>query len=121
MLTIRNITIKNKLILIIMSTCLAVLMLTAVLNLIYERKEYREEIVTSTLCYAEIVGDNCRAALAFGDAQDAEDTLKSLQAESSITFACVYSKDDKLLARYQVSGFEGSIEPPVIADRKLYV
>lgn len=113
MLTIRNITIKNKLILIIMSTCLAVLILTAILNLIYERKEYRTDIVTSTSCYAEMIGDNCRAALAFGDAQDAEETLKSLQAEPSIAFACVYSKDDKLLARYQAAGFEGSIEPPV--------
>ena len=96
-----------------MSTSLAVLILTAILNLLYERKEYRKEIVTSTLCYAEMLGDNCRAALAFGDAMDAEETLKSLQAESSITFACVYTKEDKLLAQYQVAGFKGYIEPPV--------
>ncbi|MBN2588402.1 MAG: HAMP domain-containing protein [Sedimentisphaerales bacterium] len=88
-------------------------MLTAILELIYERKESRKEIVTSTLCYAEMIGDNCRAALAFEDAQDAEETLKSLQAESSIEFACVYTKEDRLLAQYQSSGYKDSVEPPV--------
>ena len=109
----QNITIKNKLILIIMTTCLATLLLAGISELLYERREYRKEIIISTSCYAEMIGDNCRAALNFEDARDAEETLKSLQAEPSIIFACVYTKDTKLLAGYQKPGFAGMLTPPV--------
>ena len=96
-----------------MATCLAVLLLASFTQLLFERGEYREETIDSISCYAEMIGDNCRAALAFEDEEDAEETLKSLQAESSIAFACVYTKEAKVLAYYQRPNLTGKFSPPV--------
>jgi signal transduction histidine kinase len=109
----RNIAIKHKLISIIMATCLSVLLLASGIQLFFERGEYREETIESISCYAEMIGDNCRAALAFEDAEDAEETLKSLQAEPSIVFACVYTKEDKVLAHYQHPSLTDKLSPPI--------
>lgn len=103
-----------------MSTCLAVLLLASIIELIYERSESRKEMITSTLCYADMIGDNCKAALAFGDTQDAEETLKSLRVESSIKFACLYTKDGKLLAKYQASGSDCVYESPKRPEEGYY-
>jgi signal transduction histidine kinase len=113
MFVVQNMAIKHKLILIIMTTCIAALFLSSIILLLIERGEYREETVNSISCYAEMIGDNCRAALAFQDAEDAKETLKSLQAESSIFFACVYTKDDKVLAQYQHPDVTEEFIPPV--------
>jgi len=113
MSVVQNMAIKHKLILIIMSTCIAALFLASVILLLFERGEYRKETIDSISCYAEMIGDNCRAALAFEDAEDARETLKSLQAESSIVFACVYTKDDKVLAQYQPPDIKNEFTPPV--------
>jgi two-component system NtrC family sensor kinase len=96
-----------------MATCLAVLLLASVIQLLFERGEYREETIDSISCYAEMIGENCRAALAFEDAEDATETLKSLQAESSIVFACVYTKEAKVLAYYQQPNLTDELTPPV--------
>ena len=96
-----------------MATCLSVLLLASVIQLFFERGEYREETIESISCYAEMIGDNCRAALAFEDAEDAEETLKSLQAEPSIVFACVYTKEGKVLAHYQHPSLTDKISSPV--------
>ena len=108
----RNIAIKHKLISIIMATCLAVLLLASTILLIFERKENREGIIENISCYAEMIGDNCRAALAFKDTDDATETLKSLKVESSIVFACVYTKEGKVLAYYQHPNYKKGFLPP---------
>ncbi len=110
MAIVQNMSIKHKLVTIIMATCIASLLLACFIQLLIEQKEYREETVSSISCYAEMIGDNCKAALAFEDAEDAQETLKSLQAESSIVFACVYNKNNNVLAQYPENSDEFS--PP---------
>lgn len=105
-------TIKHKLMVIIMVTCTVALWLYSAIHLLSERKEFREETVDSISCYAEMIGDNCRAALAFEDAEDTRETLKSLQAESSIVYACVYTKKHQMLADYQRAGLNEDFSPP---------
>ncbi len=109
---IRNITVKNKVILIVMITCITALLLASILELSFQRRDSRKGIITSTLYYAEIIGYNCRAALDFEDTKDAEKTLKSFQSISSIVFASVYTNKGKLLARYQAPDFTGVPTPP---------
>ena len=113
MFVIRNMAIKQKLMLIIMATCTGALLLASIVQLLFERREYRKETVRSMSCYAEMIGDNCKAALAFEDARDAQETLTSLRTESSIVFACVYTKEGKVLAHYQHPDITDEISPPV--------
>ena len=113
MFVIRNMAIKQKLMLIIMATCTGALLLASIVQLLFERREYRKETVRTMSCYAEMIGDNCKAALAFEDARDAQETLTSLRTESSIVFACVYTKEGKVLAHYQHPDITDEISPPV--------
>jgi len=106
-----SMTIKHKLISIIMATCVVTLFLAGAINVLYERNDRRRETVESISCYAEMIGDNCRAALAFEDAKDARDTLTSLKAESSIAFACIYTNEGEVLAEYQHSGVKNELSP----------
>jgi len=113
MFIIRNMAIKQKLMLIIMATCIAALLMASIIQLLFGRSEYYKETVRNMSCYAEMIGDNCKAALAFDDAKDAQETLTSLRAESSIVFACVYTKEGKALAHYQHPNITDEFSPPV--------
>ncbi len=53
---------------------------------------------------AEILARNSSAALTFHDAGAARDVLQALQAESSVTAACIYTQDGKPFAVYVRSG-----------------
>ncbi|MCJ7721978.1 hypothetical protein MUO98_06200, partial [Candidatus Bathyarchaeota archaeon] len=108
-------TIKNKLMLIIMLTCTIALLLVGTLNLSHQYIKIRKELILSISCYAEIIGENCRAALSFEDAKDASEMLKSLDAKSSIVFACIYTKGGKVLARYQRPDITEDIPAPPCA------
>jgi len=113
MSVMQNMAIKHKLMSIIMMTCAAALVLAGIIQLLIERREYREETIDKVSCYAEMIGDNCKAALAFEDAKDTQETLTSLQAESSIVFSCVYTKEGKVLAHYQRPEVTAEFSPPV--------
>ena len=113
---VQNMAIKHKLMLIIMVTCTVALLLYSAIHLLTERGDFRKETIDSISCYAEMIGDNCRAALAFGDAEDAQETLKSHHAESSIIFACVYTKERKILAGYQRVGLAQNISSPACEE-----
>jgi len=111
----RNMTIKRKLILIIMLTCTIALLLAGTLNLFHQHTQIRKELIRSISCYAQIIGENCRAAISFEDANDASDMLESLDTESSIAFACIYTKEGKVLARYRCPDITEDIPAPPCA------
>ena len=110
-----NMTIKRKLILIIMLTSTIALLLAGTLNLFHQHTQIRKELIRSISCYAQIIGENCRAAISFEDANDASEMLKSLEAESSIAFACIYTKEGEVLARYRRPDITEDIPAPPCA------
>lgn len=116
----QNMTIKRKLILIIMFTCTIALLLTGTLNLFHQRTQIRKELIRSISCYAEIIGENCRAALSFEDEKDTSEMLKSLDADSSIVFACVYTKEGKVLASYRRPDITEDIQTPLCAKESYW-
>ena len=101
---LQNMAIKYKLISIIMLTCIVALMLAGIVFIIYERIHIRRDMVENLSTQAAIVADNCKAALAFDDAEDAQETLKALRAEPSIVFACIYNKSSEVFAQYHREG-----------------
>ena len=91
MTILQNMRIKHKLIAIIMLTCVPLLVLASGLFIMWERNVFRSSMVRNLSAQAEMVAENCKAALAFEDAKDAEETLKALHVESSIVFGRVYT------------------------------
>ena len=105
-------TIKRKLITIIMVVCTLVVTTGSALYISYQQIMSRHQLVDTMACHAQIVGNNCTAALAFEDADDARDILASLRAAPSVTFACVYTKEGAVLAQYQRDGDGPILAPP---------
>jgi len=112
MFVLRNMAIKHKLIFIIMLACVAGLVLAGVAFVGWEQSTFRKSMVKSLSTQAEMIAENCKAALAFQDTQDAKETLQALRVESSIVFGCVYTKDSKLFAAYYRDYADIKVHPP---------
>ena len=100
MLLIRNLAIKQKLIVIVMLTCLLALMVVGGAFVFWEWRGLRSNLVEKLFTEAQITADNCKAALTFEDTADAEKTLKALKADPSIVFGCVYKKNGNVFVNY---------------------
>ena len=72
-------TVKGKLLGITLISAGAALLAAGAVLALYDYREMRQTLVTGTQTYANIVAQNCTAALSFGDANDAAQTLGSLR------------------------------------------
>ncbi len=111
MLTMQNISIKHKLILITMLTCVVALLSAAAGFIVWEWTAFRRTMVQNLSTQAEMIAENCKASLAFQDAKDAEKTLSALHVEPSIVFGCVYTKEGKFFATYYRDFAETKVHP----------
>ena len=111
MFIIQNISIKHKLILITMLTCIVALLSAAAGFIVWEWTAFRHTMVQNLSTQAEMIAENCKASLAFQDAKDAEKILSALHVEPSIVFGCVYTKDGKFFATYYRDFAETKVHP----------
>jgi len=111
---LQNMTIKHKLISIIMATCIVALLLAAIVLILWEWSTLRHTMAWSLSTQAEMIADNCKASLTFNDPDDANATLSALHVESSIMFGGVYNKKGELFASYHRYGTDGKIRPSEI-------
>lgn len=114
MLVLQNMTIKHKLISIIMATCIVALLLAGIVLILWEWSTLRHTMARSLSTQAEMIADNCKASLTFNDPDDAKATLSALHVESSIMFGGVYNKKGELFASYHRDGADGKILPSEI-------
>ncbi len=98
---IQNMTIKHKLILIIMLTCIFSLVLAGGAFIAWEWLTIRINMETNLSTQAEMIADNCKAAVAFEDIEDAKETLDALRADTSIVFGGIYNNSGELFAYYR--------------------
>jgi signal transduction histidine kinase len=96
-----NMSLRRKQTLIIMMTSSAVLLLACATFTAYDIMTFRHELAERMSVVADVLGNNCAAALDFNDPKAAEETLEALEAEDSITSACVYTRDGARFAVYR--------------------
>jgi len=99
----RNLSIRRKLIAILLLTNVVVLALVSTAFVVNEATRFRSEMRTELTALAKIVGDNSSAAVAFSDRKAAGDTLSALRAKPYILTALVILKDDSVFASYAAS------------------
>ncbi len=96
----RDISIKNKLVILVMTIMGIIFSMVSAILVVNEvisfRKQKKEEL--STL--ARVIGNNTVAALSFGDREAAEETLLSLVNEPSIREAVVFTREGITFASY---------------------
>ncbi|MCH8120885.1 MAG: PAS domain S-box protein [Planctomycetes bacterium] len=110
---LRNLTIKQKLTAIIMIPSTVIMLLALTAFVAWEQIDSRRRLVRDTLSHAEMLADNCKAAIAFEHKQDAEQVLSTLRAQDSIVFACIYDKHGLVFAEYQCGSMTEKIRPPL--------
>ncbi|RPJ48000.1 MAG: HAMP domain-containing protein, partial [Candidatus Latescibacterota bacterium] len=96
----RDLSISRKLSLMILATCGIVLLLSLVSMTMYERTRYRHEMIANLTVFADAIGSNSTAALAFEDETAAAEVLAALAADGRIEAGCVYSADGLPFARF---------------------
>jgi two-component sensor histidine kinase len=95
-----DLSIRRKLMVIILSTSGIVLLLTGVAFVSYEWITFRRALVQNVTTLAQVVAANSTAALAFRSPADAREVLNALEAEETITAAVLYDHDGEIFAFY---------------------
>src|SRR5256712_18912 len=100
MRSFRDLSIKRKLRLIIMTNVGAALVLTITAYFSYDLVALRKGTKSDLTILAQIIGSNSTAALSFNDANSAQEILKALKAKPRIVSALIYTNDGKILGKY---------------------
>jgi signal transduction histidine kinase/CheY-like chemotaxis protein len=85
-------------------TSAASLVIAAVVLVAYDRASSRERLLGDTALLADVVGNNSTAALAFGDARAANQTLRVVAVNGHIISAAILLPDGRVLAHYERPG-----------------
>jgi two-component system, sensor histidine kinase and response regulator len=104
---LHNLSIRRKLIALLLLTNCIVLALVASAFVVNEATMFRTGARAELAALAEIIGNNTSAAVAFNDRNAAGDTLSGLRAKPRIMAAFVMLKDGSVLASYLAKGVAG--------------
>ncbi len=111
-----NLSVRQKLRLIIMATLTAALLWACAAVLVYDRITERDSMRNDLTVMAEILGANSTAALSFEDAKVGEEILSSLSAKREIVAARILTAGGRSLASYHRASAPPSAMPPIRAD-----
>jgi len=95
-----DIPLARQITLIVLGTSALALALALASAAAYEVAHDRRALVGDLRSQAQIVGENCAAALAFDDYKTAQEVLAALRARPEIVQACLYEKDGTICAEY---------------------
>jgi len=113
---LKNLSIRGRLIAILVFTASAVLTLATASFLWDDILSSRKSMVSSLSSTAAVIGENTISALEFLVEEDARSTLASLQSEPVIVNACVYDAHGEVFATYHREGFGDFYYPAVTED-----
>jgi len=99
-LSLRDLPIKLKLMVVILLTSSFALLLMGSALVIYERRTFRHNVEVNMDVLGQIVGSNSTAALAFDDPNNAQEILSGLLAEKQITAAAIYDAHGNIFASF---------------------
>jgi methyl-accepting chemotaxis protein len=107
----QDVSIGRKLTVLMMGASTAALVLVCTVLLGYDLRTSKRTTADHLSTLAQIIADNSKAALSFGDQSAAGEALASLKAEPHITAACIFDKQGKPFATYNAAGGNASYVP----------
>jgi len=99
-MSLSNLSIKNKLSIIILLTTGIVLLLASTTIITADLFTFRRQMVADLFVLADMVGTNSTAGLVFYDNITVEENLAGLKANSHIRVAHIFAKDGTIFASY---------------------
>src|SRR5438034_2841409 len=109
---LRDVSLKQKLMVIIMLTSSAALLLACAAFVIREVAEFRKDMVDDLTIKADFIGAQSTAALKYKDPKAATEILDKLKTAKHIVAACTYGRDGKVLAKYRRPDVKEDFSPP---------
>ena len=97
----RRLSIRRKLVAVIMGTAAVVQLLASVGYLAVDYYRSRTDLLRDLVSQAQVVADNLQAAVQFEDTAAAGDTRRTLAPTRHVRTACVYRKDATLFAEFK--------------------
>ena len=115
----KNLPIRIKLPLILVSTCIAALLLAGSAFLVNQRNEAKQSMVHELSILANIIGNRSTAALIFDDQKLAHENLAVLATLEQIDRACIFRGADELFSSYVRSG-DQVLDWPILQSSQEY-
>jgi signal transduction histidine kinase/CheY-like chemotaxis protein len=116
----RDLSIKRKLMLIIILISGVALLLSCAAVVAYDLITLRQAMTRDLSLLADIIGTDETAALTFNDQTSAKENLDALSVNSHIVAACLYTKDGQLFNQYVRSDRRDNFSPPAIKAAGLH-
>ncbi len=113
---LRDMSIRRKVLAVIMLTSSIALLLACGAFAAYDWLSTRESLVHRLATMADVVGANCTAALVFDNTEDAQQTLAALRAEPRLVAGDVYNRAGRAFAHYGSRSPSDRLPQPVLPD-----
>lgn len=111
-----NLSIKNKLVWIIMLASMISMILAYTAFITCDIITFKNNMQGDLKTISEIIGDGCTAALIFDNETDAKETLSALKAEKNISGAVILDRTGNKFAAYQRGGLGEVLYFPSMED-----
>ena len=124
MAALRTKSIRHKLILMIMLGSTFALLLSAAAFVTYEVVTYKKTLALELQSLAAVIGANSHATILFGEEDQAQATVESLEANPTIVSASMYSWSDTnslMIGRFPESELEATFPKPERGEKKQWV
>lgn len=104
--TLKNIPVKQQLILMICAISFISLLIASTSFIIYDRYSYKQHLIHEATILARIIASHSATAVAYNDVYEARVNLDSLGIDSTLVSACIQSESGKLMAMYSRQHFQ---------------
>lgn len=99
----KDMPLARKLTAIILVVSLSAMLLVRATFFTLDYRELRQRTVEQLKTLGDITVKNCAAALAFGDPNEARDTLAALSSDKNVVAACLYDRAGGIFTEYPAS------------------
>ncbi len=100
---IRNMSIKNKLLLVFIILTTMVLATAFIIMISINIKNSKDNIASVMDVVGSIIADRCAASLAFSDVESANGNLRTLSSYNSVVYACIRTRDNQVFSEYNLN------------------
>jgi len=105
---LKNLSIKKKLISILLFSSISGLVIAAFLLLVFEVSDFKQNVQNDLSTMSILIGNRSTAALTFDDSELAQENLSSLEQVDNIQSACIYDIYGDVFTSFKVHDYQGS-------------
>lgn len=107
----KNISLGNKLLLIILLASNVALFIASTAIIIYDRQTDKATMQQEMRVLGNVIAQRSVAALTFQDVHLAEENLRAFSEKSTVMNACIYASDGSIFAAYRADNVDESCNP----------